>query len=209
MKRALVLGFLLFKIALFALFLSGCGDLEESDRCGAAISSGYLTSQDCQPLNWQSLPISLTKDPSLAPELSIAIDEAIDIWERESGIDLFQIVESESQNTITARTAPAWGEEPVFGKDEEPAKTVYLYRQNRLFDTDIFFNEAFHFSLHGTDGTFDATTICLHELGHVLGLDHDNNTSPEKSIMNSQIRKTERRYLSQRDIDRVRHLYGF
>lgn len=207
MKRLLMLGFLLLKIALFALFLSGCGDLEESDRCSAAISSRYLTSKDCQPLSWQSLPILLTKDPSLPSELSIAIDDAIDIWERETGVDLFQIVAAGSQNTIATRTATTWEEEPVFGKNEEPAKTVYLYRQNKLFDTDIFFNEAFHFSLQGSSGTFDATTICLHELGHVLGLDHDNDTSPEKSIMNAQIQKTERRYLSPRDIDRVRQLY--
>lgn len=204
-----MLGFILLKIALFALFLSGCGELEENNRCGTAISSGYLTSQDCQPLSWQNLPILLTKDPSLPAELSIAIDDAIDMWERETGIDLFQIVDGESQNTIATRAATAWGEEPVFGKNEEPAKTVYLYRQNRLFDTDIFFNEAYHFSPHETSGTFDATTICLHELGHVLGLDHDNDTSPEKSIMNSQIQKTERRTLSQRDIDRIRRLYGF
>jgi len=212
MRRALVLVFLFLKIALFALFLgalSGCGELEESDRCGAAISSGYLASQDCQPLSWGSLPISLAKDRSLPAELSIAIDEAIDIWERETGLDLFQTVEGGSQNTVTTRVAAEWGTEPVFGKNEEPAKTVYLYQKNRLFDTDIFFNQAFHFSTNGRVGTFDATTICLHELGHVLGLDHDNNSSPEQSIMNSQIHKNETRPLSQRDVERVHRLYGF
>lgn len=202
MKRALVIGILL-------LFLSACGESEDSASCNAAITTGYLTSKDCQILSWNSLPIVLAKEPLLPSELSIAMDEAIQIWELNTGLNLFEIVEGGFENVIGMRAGEAWLAEPISGKTEEPAKTVYLYRDNRLIDSDMFFNQAFLFSLNGMVDTFDATTICLHELGHVLGLDHDNSASPETSVMNSRIQKNEVRHLSERDIERVRRLYGF
>ncbi|MEK7791029.1 MAG: matrixin family metalloprotease [Deltaproteobacteria bacterium] len=204
MKQALVIGISL-------LFLSACGESQDSASCNAAITAettGYLTSKDCQPLSWASLPIVLAKDLSLPSELSIAMDEAIQIWEVNTGINLFEINEG-SLNTIGIRSGETWLAEPISGKPEEPAKTVYLYRSNQLIDSDIFFNEGFLFSLNGTADTFDATTICLHELGHLLGLDHDNSASPEMSVMNPRIQKNEVRHLSERDIERVRRLYGF
>ena len=48
----------------------------------------------------------------------------------------------------------------------------------------------------------------IHELGHVLGLDHDNTTTPQISIMNSSISEGMERELSYRDIQRVRTLYS-
>lgn len=202
MKRVLVIGILL-------LFLSACGESEDSASCNAAITTGYLTSKDCQILSWNSLPIVLAKEPSLPSELSIAMDEAIQIWEINTGLNLFEIVEGGFENVIGMRADEAWLAEPISGKTEEPAKTVYLYRGNRLIDSDMFFNQDFLFSLNGMVDTFDATTICLHELGHVLGLDHDDSASPETSVMNPRIQKNEVRHLSERDIERVRRLYGF
>ncbi len=214
----MIIGTIFLKIVILLFFLiwliwlTACGESENSASCDAAITTGYLASKDCQILSWNSLPIVLAKDPSLPSELSIAIDEAIQIWELNTGLNLFEIVGrslNASGNVIEPRSGEAWLSEPISGKTEEPAKTVYLYRGNRLIDSDMFFNQAFLFSLNGTVDTFDATTICLHELGHVLGLDHDNGASPEMSIMNSRIQKNEVRHLSERDIERVRRLYGF
>jgi predicted Zn-dependent protease len=210
MKRRVIIGVIFLKMVIFLFFmtwLSGCGESENSGSCDAAITTGYLASKDCQILSWSSLPIVLAKDPSLPSELSIAIDEAIQIWELNTGLNLFEIVPEGTGNIIGISSGENWFSEPILGKTEEPAKTVYLYRGNRLIDSDMFFNQAFLFSLNGTVDTFDATTICLHELGHVLGLDHDNSASPETSIMNSRIQKNEARHLSERDIERVRRLY--
>ncbi|KZV35370.1 Metalloendoprotein 1 precursor [Dorcoceras hygrometricum] len=68
-----------------------------------------------------------------------------------------------------------------------------------------------HFNAHkawATDGTlyaFDVFTTALHELGHVLGLDHSTNT---ESIMFPTIVKGQRKYLHSDDIDGINALYN-
>lgn len=67
------------------------------------------------------------------------------------------------------------------------------------------FDDAETWSLTGTGGTFDTETVALHEIGHLLGLDH---SSVVGSVMFPSYGGV-RRSLTQDDLDGVRQLYPF
>lgn len=207
---------LLFFSLYAALFISGCGQEPsgEHDQCSMS-TGGYLITKNCRLLSWgNNLPIILTKEEPLPSDISIAIDDAARTWELATGMNLFEVqtqrmsVQSTINhqfNIIGIRGSQSWTGSPIDGKVDEPAKTVYFYHTT-LYNSNIFFNEAF---LNEAKGNYDYFSIALHELGHVLGLDHDDSTTPSISIMNSKIKMKEKRQLSERDITRVRSLYGF
>jgi hypothetical protein len=67
------------------------------------------------------------------------------------------------------------------------------------------FDEAETWSLTGAGSTFDLETVALHEIGHLLGLDH---SSVGGSVMFPSYGGV-RRALTQDDIDGIRRLYPF
>ena len=201
------------------LALTGCGD-NSTQNCGDLETSGYLFSKtDCRILSWSiyNLPIRLTKDASLTTETSSvlgeALDQAIEIWETNTHINLFDVIPSSDvtyasidfrRNLIAMRQGETWTQDPILGKNTEPGKTVYYSNGEYLINTNIFFNEEF---IDGSKGNYDLLSIALHELGHTLGLDHDNNDEPNISIMKYNLEPGEKRQLTERDIMRVRALY--
>ncbi|MFI9203179.1 matrixin family metalloprotease [Streptomyces sp. NPDC053048] len=68
---------------------------------------------------------------------------------------------------------------------------------------DMHFDEAEKWSLTGSGGTFDTETVALHEIGHLLGLDHSQVTTAVMAPSYSGPRRT----LSSDDIDGIRTLY--
>ncbi|MGY1617387.1 matrixin family metalloprotease [Geodermatophilus sp. SYSU D00691] len=68
---------------------------------------------------------------------------------------------------------------------------------------DMHFDEAETWSLTGNTGTFDLETVALHEIGHLLGLDHSQVTG---SVMFPTYGGV-RRGLTQDDVDGIRRLY--
>lgn len=102
-----------------------------------------------------------------------------------------------------------------FGENVLAVTTGYSFSNQRA-EADIIFNSARSWdSYRGTRpvtlpaGTIDLQRVALHELGHVLGLDHPDEAEPAQSvaaIMNSTI--SSRFELSTDDIEAVQSLYG-
>jgi peptidoglycan hydrolase-like protein with peptidoglycan-binding domain len=70
---------------------------------------------------------------------------------------------------------------------------------------EMHFDDAETWSLTGAGSTFDTETVALHEIGHLLGLDH---SSVAGSVMFPSYGGV-RRALTQDDVDGVRRLYPF
>jgi hypothetical protein len=84
---------------------------------------------------------------------------------------------------------------------------------NDRTQADIVFNTAFNpwgvYDGPRTSSTVDLRRVALHEMGHLLGLDHPDTATPPQSvaaIMNSHISNTDR--LTADDIAGVQQLYG-
>lgn len=73
---------------------------------------------------------------------------------------------------------------------------------------DILVNyDYFAFSTDNTEG-YDLQTIVLHEMGHLLGLYHDNSSVEESVMYPSITRSVENRAPKERDVRSIETLYG-
>ncbi len=88
------------------------------------------------------------------------------------------------------------------------AETTSWSRDGKIIDTDIVFNSNYQWGVHdgrnSDDNGLDFRRVAVHELGHALGLSHENN---KVAIMQPHISDT---IISpkQDDIDGLRAIYG-
>ena len=167
-------------------------------------------------IRWNSNQITLTvvrvDNCSCADgtEIIDSLQRAAETWNEIPSIPTINIIES--SNNLE------WGVDGVNGVylvEEWPfsfralAVTLTTYNDNtgELIDTDVIINGEMPFSTSGQRNRYDLDTVLTHELGHVLGLDesdvHDSTMYP-----NTRRGETNRRELSNDDIDGVLSLYG-
>jgi hypothetical protein len=98
----------------------------------------------------------------------------------------------------------------AFGSDGTLAVTTEWYSGNQRVEADTIFNTAYTWdSYRGPllNSPVDLQRVALHELGHVLGLDHpDTNGQTVLAVMNSHISNTDS--LTADDIAGGQSLYG-
>lgn len=81
-------------------------------------------------------------------------------------------------------------------------------RGKAIKNSDIFFNPQIPFEVNPNDGQIDFETVLVHELGHALGLGHNDNCVSTPTVMESVVDLNERkRSLSDSEIEGVRFLY--
>jgi uncharacterized protein (TIGR03437 family) len=84
----------------------------------------------------------------------------------------------------------------------------YISVTGEIIDSDVFFNPAHTFSTAPERGEFDFQSVALHELGHGLGLDHNDACLPAPTVMHSTIGAAERmRELFPAEHEGARYLY--
>lgn len=75
-------------------------------------------------------------------------------------------------------------------------------------NSDIFFNPQIPFEVNPSDGQIDFETVLIHELGHALGLDHNDNCTAKRTVMESLVDLNERkRNLFDEESEGARFLY--
>ena len=183
----------------------------------------FLTSDLGQPLRWEGTGVRFVLDARGAHTLPIeevedALVAALDAWGGAlSGSfavtyggrveDTALGYRSSGPNLNVVRFArESW--DPA---DKNLALTLSTFVQEtgELLDTDIVLNELSRaWSTEGAADAFDLQSVLLHEVGHALGLAHHVTDTPLVMHPTLNPGATDRRALTEADVQAVRALYG-
>ena len=182
-------------------------------------------------LRWKTKVVTISISDSLTAanssikygsDVSGAISRSLSAWENAADIS-FQRVNTKSESVsplgkagdgVSLVTIAQTPENVLLfggGTDDVSAKTRVFYDRNGFItEADIVLNPFLQFSTDGTAGTVDLESTLVHEVGHLLGLDHspvlgaamyENNRKNGAAALNPH-------GLSEQDVSAVRALYG-
>jgi hypothetical protein len=201
---------------------------------GLASSVGVLSGDEGIGVRWKTAPVKLYVSANIsdsAPNIKSgsrvreALFNSILRWESISGVRfVVEYVDREMTaikgasgdgiSLVTMSSSPEAVQMFSESGSREAARTrVYYDKRGGIYEADIFLNPLALFSSDGSYGTFDLESVFTHELGHVLGLRHNNVSS---AVMFDAVSENgplgplapPRRDLSSADISAVRSLYG-
>ncbi len=175
----------ILKQAAFLLAISlvvGCSPKKAQDDCG------FVQNVYGERISWKGqIPVPLTLHSNLDAAEIRAVESAIKIWEEFAGRPLFYLAGTDYSGSEHAKMdgvnviskLKTW--DPA--KPNEQGRTAMYWVSDQMKEADILLNASPKFSLY-TDfprsepGKSDVhlESLLVHELGHVLGLKHNDET---------------------------------
>lgn len=128
-------------------------------------SCTFIQNAYSQRVSWYYAPVELSIDYSIPIELRPAIYDAARAWSEAFGRELIRIVGS-SYNVIYMSSA--WDQSRPF----EEANTRISWYDNTIYQANVYVNAANFQFYYETGYGIEFKSLMIHELGHVLGLDH-------------------------------------
>ncbi len=172
-------------------------------------SCGFIQNEYGQRVSWNSRrPVPMYIDSSFPDRYHEAIRRAMATWEKGAGGTVFQyagVVASnkpQQDNRNIIYWLPSWDTR----SGRQQADTLVYWVDNQIIEADVRVNaQDFTYSDGQSSGALDVESLIVHELGHVLGLAHNN----DKQTVMSPFLATSflRRQLFAEDIEHVKCEY--
>lgn len=203
---------LLISVAI-ALLLSACGKPRnaESPSISSKPCTGFAKTPKGQDLTWGAqFPVVMKAHQSVPKKFLPAIEGAMKTWNQALGFQAFALSKSlsvEKQNLKNTESEIIWHTNWSNKSPNLQGQTSLNWLKASIVEADIHIN-AVHFllSLNPSPDEVDAESLILHELGHVLGLNHH---SEPQSVMLEGLKLGEtRRTLSEDDKTTVQCHYS-
>lgn len=168
-----------------------------------------------EPLRWAEMPVMYQVDATSAPseldrgEQIDAVRGAMDAWSNIKGSDA-ELVEGEvdpwgSQEAGLVYWEPDWPWDPA----ALALTSTWSTESGEIVGFEMAINASADvtWSTDGAEGTFDLQNAITHEVGHVLGLGHNNENSWTTMYPTTEQGETLKRGLHWDDEDGARFLY--
>lgn len=194
------------RVVLFTLFLIvGCAKPPPQESCG------FLQNRYGQRISWNGkLPIPLYLHQDFPSQYVTTLHSAMDRWENALNRQLFLIVGTAHDDMIPGPDGISivyWMLGWEAHKPNEQARTTVYWSGSQLVEFDMRINDHnFDFQAENVDlASVDLESIFVHELGHVMGLNHSEKR--DSVMAYSLANGVKRREPSQDDINSMKCEY--
>ena len=187
------------------LFMQACAPQAQED-------CGFVTNVYGERISWKGrTPIPLYIHSSVPNEYMGAIENAVKAWEQAAGKRLFEL-----RGRVGGGATPAqdgynviyWMNTWENDKLSEQARTNLYWVGDQISEADIRVNNYkydFYWNAAVDYSAVNIEALIIHELGHVLGLKHQDNAG---SVMDTYLSSnSDRVYLSPKDVESLQCEY--